>query len=238
MIKIPQVYWFIGFSVIDLVRIQIPIRTQFMVEHYDRESGRMTGGEVDVEIFAKYGCSLAAGTVDYAPDGTKTVTRLYHPFESIPSSNSSLAYKIRVGGKNYFPHIELNASPAKLLTGHNAYGTTDFEKCISALLYVFYTTFPGITDCLDVHLAEVTHMDFTYTAHVDNLFIAKQVIHALRHVSSGQVRTSKESYETSVLWNAGSTHCVREVYLKHFEVRRQIESLTKKQKQSPDNSSF
>lgn len=217
---------------IDLIRIQIPIRTEFMIEHYDRESGRLTGGECDVAMFAKYGCSLAAGNVDFQ-DGETTVTRLYHPFESIPSSNSSLAYKIRAGGKNYFPHVELNASPAKLLTGHNAFGTADFEKCISALMYVFYTAFPKISDVLDYQLAEVTQMDFTYSAHVENLFVAKQIIQALRHVSAGQIRTSKETYETSVLWNAGSTHCVREVYLKHFEIKRQIEQLTKKQKQSP-----
>lgn len=218
---------------IDLVRIQIPIRTEFMIEHHNRETGRLTGGECDVSMFAKYGCSLAAGNVDFGEDGETSVTRLYHPFESIPSSNSSLAYKIRAGGMNYFPHIELNASPAKLLTGHNAFGTADFEKAISAVLYVFYTAFPNITDALDMHLAEITQMDFTYSAHVENLFVAKQIIQALRHVSSGQVRTSKESYETSVLWNAGSTHCVREVYLKHFEIKRQIELLTKKQKQSP-----
>ena len=218
---------------IDLVRIQIPVSMEYMVEIYDRETGRLTGGEVDISLFHQYGCKLAAGSVDRDDNGVTTVHRLYHPFESIPSSNSSLAFKIRAGGHNYFPHVELNASPAKLLTGQNVYGTADFEKCISSLLYVFSTSFPGIESVLDYHLAEVCQMDFTYSAMVENLFIAKQIVQALRHVSSGQIRSSRETYETSVLWNAGSSHCVREVYLKHFEVKRQIERLTKLQKQSP-----
>lgn len=188
-----------------------------------------------MSLFHQYGCKLAAGSVDKDESGNTTVHRLYHPFESIPSSNSSLAFKIRPGGHNYFPHVELNASPAKLLTGQNVYGTADFEKCISALLYVFFSTFPGIDEVLDYHLAEVTQMDFTYSAMVENLFIAKQIVQALRHVSAGQIRSSRETYETSVLWNAGSSHCVREVYLKHFEVKRQIERLTKAQKQSPQD---
>lgn len=218
---------------IDLVRIQIPVSMKYMVEIIDKDTGKLTGGEVDMALFHQFGCKLAAGSVDRDDNGVTTVHRLYHPFESIPSSNSSLAYKIRAGGHNYFPHVELNASPAKLLTGQNVYGTADFEKCISSLLYVFSTSFPGIESVLDYHLAEVCQMDFTYSAMVENLFIAKQIVQALRHVSSGQIRSSRETYETSVLWNAGSSHCVREVYLKHFEVKRQIERLTKLQKQSP-----
>lgn len=220
---------------IDLVRIQIPLSNEYISQLTCRETGKVTGGEVDMNLFHQFGCKLAAGSVEKDEQGSTIVTRLYHPFESIPSSNSSLAYKIRPGGHNYFPHVELNASPAKLLQGHNAFGTVDFEKCISALLYVFYSQFPGIQNVLDYSNAEICQMDFTYSAQVENLFIAKQIIQALRHISAGQIRSSKETYETSVLWNAGSEHCVREVYLKHFEIKRQIEKLTKQQKLSPNS---
>lgn len=218
---------------IDLVRIQIPVSLDYVVETYCKDTGKLLGGEVDMSIFLQYGLSLAAGTVTTDEQGNRVTTNLYHPFESLPSSHGSLAFKIFAGGQNYLPYIELKASPAKLLQGHNVYGTCDVEKCVSALLDVFCMQFPDITNVMDWHHAEVCQMDFTYSAHVDNIFTAKQVIEALRHVSAGQIRTSRETYETSVLWNAGSEHCVREVYLKHFEVKRQIEDLTRKQKRSP-----
>lgn len=220
---------------IDTIRIWIPLKIEYISQVVDKQTGKITGGECDLNLFRQFGCTLAAGQTSLDENGNLEVHRLYHPFESIPSSNSSLAYKIRAGGSNYFPHIELNASAAKMLTGHNAFGTTNFETCISSLLYVFHTQFKGIQEVLDYSNAEVLQMDFTYTAHVENIFVAKQVIEALRHVSSGQIRLSKESYKTSVMWNAGSEHCVRLAYLKHFEIKRQIEDLTRKQKTQPND---
>lgn len=226
---------YLGLKMIDTIRIWIPLKMQYISQVVDKQTGKITGGECDLNLFRQFGCTLAAGQTSLDENGNLEVHRLYHPFESIPSSNSSLAYKIRAGGANYFPHIELNASAAKMLTGHNAFGSTNFETCISSLLYVFHTQFQGIQEVLDYSNAEVLQMDFTYTAHVENIFVAKQVIEALRHVSSGQIRLSKESYKTSVMWNAGSEHCVRLAYLKHFEIKRQIEELTRKQKTQPND---
>lgn len=217
---------------IDLVKIQVPIKKEFIIEFVDKLTGKITGAEFDIKIAHQYGCKLAAGEVEIG-QGDTTTHRLYHPFESIPSSNGSLAFKIRTGGHNFFPFVELQASPAKLLQGHNAYGSTDFELCISSLLYIFNNTFENMSEILDYDQATVVGLDCTYSAHVESHFIAKQAIAALRHISTGQVRTSKHTFETSVLWNAGSKHCTREVYLKHFEILRQIEELEVKQKRSP-----
>lgn len=226
---------------IDLALIQIPINDAYVIPFYDK-CGRVVGGTFDLLQAHKLGCRLSAGEIEIEetnetsngqPVTRTSVHRLSHPFESIPSSNSSIAFKIRAGGKNYWPFFEIKGSPAKLLQGHNAFGSSDVDKCVMAPLDGFVFHYPDLVPLLDLHLSTIAQIDCTYTAHTESQFLAKQVIQALRHVSSGQVRASNQSFETTVLWNAGSTHCVREVYLKSFEILRQIEDLEKKIKINP-----
>lgn len=216
---------------IDLLRIQIPIDDAFIVPYFDKSSGKTTGADFDVAQLSQFGLSLAAGEISYS-DGKLEANRLYHPFESLPSSNSTLAFKVRTGGKNYFPFLELNASPAKLLQGHNVYGTDDVEKCVSSLLYVFAGAYPTALNLLDIKNAEISQIDCTYTAHLENDHQCRQVMQVLRNLSKASLRASRHTFETSVLWNAGSAHCTREVYLKEYEVNRQLETIKKEIKNS------
>jgi II/X family phage/plasmid replication protein len=136
-----------------------------------------------------------------------------------------LAFCLYKGGSNYFPFIEINASAAKLIQGHNAYGSDDLDLCASAMLSIFFGHFGD--DFFDTSKIEVAQIDVTYSAHVTSDFVARQVINALKHVNTGQVRATG-SYDTSAMFNAGSTHCVRLIYLKQAETLNQINELTKK----------
>jgi len=64
------------------------------------------------------------------------VFRTRHPWESIPSSYESMAFKIfdnRYDGLDQF-YIEIQASPAKLMQGHNIFGSSDFYDCCQTLI--------------------------------------------------------------------------------------------------------
>lgn len=212
---------------IDTLRLQLPIKNEFLVFNEDSQ-GRVTGAETDVKLFHSHGFKLSAGEVEINTDST-TVHRLNHPFESIPSSNSSLAFKLRTGGPNYFAHIELNASPAKLLQGHNVFGSDCPELCIMALIDAFNHQFPQIGDLVDYDKAEIAQIDCTYSATVLNRFIATQILQILGNVSTGRIKASN-SYDSSATWNLGSKRCSRLVYLKEEEVKKAIDKLTKKAK--------
>lgn len=218
---------------IDLIRMSIPFNEDFC-------SGDATEGHglVDLQVCQWNGAKLESGEVEYGPDGSVTVSRLRHPFESIASSNSSLSFKIYSGGLNYWPHIELKASPAKLLQSHNVYGSCDVEKCIFALVQAFNTGMPSLTTMLDWHLAEIKHIDVTFTAQMENQSQGRQAIAALKNISSGQTRSSKNSHATTCYFGVNaqgqksSRHKQLKIYLKGAELEYQINELLQKVKNS------
>lgn len=207
---------------IDLLCLKVYFKTDYI--HVIENNGVYTGATIDTDLLLKHGVTLAAGKVENSDFGESIVSRLYHPFESIPSSNSSLAFKVRLGSTVYFPHIELKASPAKLMQGHNAYGSSNLKSCAQALLFTFIHAFPDLTDLLDHKKTEVAAMDVTNSAHLENQFQCKQVIKALSEVSTGHSRSTR-SFESTASWNYGSDLCAKIAYLKEVEVLRQIEQI-------------
>ena len=216
---------------IDLLQIRIYLKSQFITELFDKD-GILRGGECAPDIITEYGFSLAAGCVEKSDDPKNPhyeVGRLYHPFESLPSSNSTLAFKFKFGGKNYFPHVEIKASPAKLLQGHDAFGSTDFMNGVNALMYTFWTAFPFVDDLLEISSSELYQIDSTYSAKMKSMFECKQVITALSSVSTGKVKNTK-SFESTASWSYGSEYSAKIAYLKEVEVNRQLQELKVKMK--------
>ena len=69
-----------------------------------------------------------------------------HAWESIPSSYEGMAFKIFdfsfEDDETFF--VELKASPAKLMQGHNVFGSSDIELCTWFMLDLFYKTYPKV----------------------------------------------------------------------------------------------
>jgi len=213
---------------IDMLVLRIPFKSSLVSERLDSHSNYVA--HVDLtEIARLSGLSLAAHTVEYAIDGDLTVSGLKHPYESLPSHYSGIALKIFEGGKNFEPCVELKASPAKLLQGHNVFGPTCFELCGLEFFGALATSMPSLFDLLDVENTTVARIDVTFSARVENDHIANQVISFLRNVSNGQTKKTRSmDYETTVMWNEGSRHRTLVAYLKHHEILSQIKRLSKK----------
>lgn len=166
----------------------------------------------------------------YYEDGQRKVRSLRHSFESLPSSYASLAFKVVNGSDfNQFPYVKLAGNPAKLLQGHNVFGSDNAELCVMAVVEAFQLAFPELCSCLDWYHATIDYIDVTYTAKVENEAIAQQVIDTLKNLSNGQTKVKTyEQYKTTVYWNKGSEHRELKAYLKTPELQKQISELTRK----------
>jgi len=190
-----------------------------------------TNGLIDLRECQKRGCRMEAGDVtfttnDYRLDSENItvaeVSALRHPFEALPSSWSTLAFKVRAGGQNYYPYIELKASPAKLLQGHNVFGSCDVMLCIDSLITAFCYAMPDMAEILEFNNAELAQIDCTFSAHLKTESDSRNVIHALRNISNGQTRGAKSAFDTTAYFGKGSRHKRLKAYLKQFELQDQI----------------
>jgi len=226
---------------IDLFRLAIPFDESFVVGDINKE-GRLSG-LVNLLECSLRGAKLAAGHVIHN-DGQINCEELFCPFESLPSSWSTLSFKIHQGGASYWPFVEIKASPAKLLQGHNVFGSNDVRLCIEALVTTFNMAMPRLGDMLDFNSVEVKQIDCTFTAHLPNESVARNVVHALRNISSGQTRSSKSAHDTTAYWgvknskggNASSRHKQLKAYLKQFELQKCIEDASAKYKKTKDET--
>ena len=211
---------------IDLLTIKIPFAESIVAMSPDG-----TNGLIDLRECQKRGCRMEAGDVtfttnDYRLDSENItvaeVSALRHPFEALPSSWSTLAFKVRAGGQNYYPYIELKASPAKLLQGHNVFGSCDVMLCIDSLITAFCYAMPDMAEILEFNNAELAQIDCTFSAHLKTESDSRNVIHALRNISNGQTRGAKSAFDTTAYFGKGSRHKRLKAYLKQFELQDQI----------------
>ena len=178
---------------------------------------------IDLKKLQKMVSLKLAGTIE---DGE--VFDLRHPYESIPSSWSGLVFKIFDSGQNNLAHVELKASPAKLLQGHNVYGSECPEVGIMSMLVVFFNAYPDFKPLLNVDNAEITSLDSTYSCVLKSNTYVLQVLDFLGSVTNGQTK-ARESYVSTVYWGkADSRHRRLKAYSKFQEVQHQIAELQRK----------
>lgn len=212
---------------IDMLVLRLPFIDSLVCS---RLSGNDLIAFVDLSKIATLsGINLSARTVEYHIDGDLTVSGLSHPFESLPTHYSGIAFKIYEGSKNFYPCVEIKASPSKVLQGHNVFGTTDLALCSEALLLNFANSLPCLYDLLDVNATTISRIDATFSARAPNENIAKQVIDHLRNVSNGQTKSTRsQNWESTVIWNETSRHRTLVAYLKHVELQHYIQQLSSK----------
>ncbi|ETT12264.1 phage/plasmid replication protein, gene II/X family, partial [Vibrio parahaemolyticus 50] len=93
---------------------------------YQAKSGEAVS-YVDIKECSRRGVGLEAKTIFFTGEvgaDKYEVADLRHAFESLPTHFTGMAFKIYQGTRLRSPCIELKASPAKILQGHNVYGPT------------------------------------------------------------------------------------------------------------------
>jgi II/X family phage/plasmid replication protein len=161
---------------------------------------------------------------------------LRHSWEKIPSSLSSLAFKVfdfRASSLDEFGEafIEIKASPAKLMQGHNLYGSDNLKECGLFLIQLLAETYPHCFNLLDQSSWDVASLDITYFSRLEDKRQVNQFIDALQSVSSGQTRARTGYSGTAYFGKKNSRLKSIKVYCKESEVEHFLKTASSSQKE-------
>ncbi len=199
-------------SMIDKFHFSIPFKDEFVTAPKDGLSAF-----VDLEQFE---LPYLTARLSKDNEGGYSSEELNHPFESLPSSFTPMAMKVYKGSENSWPKVVLKASPAKLLQGHNVFGSDDPIHGME-FFYLLNATYPKLANALDFNLAEIVNIDATYSASLPFVHSGLPVITYLKNINNNQLKFS-EGYASSVYWNKGGEHGSLKAYLKALEMLDQI----------------
>jgi len=163
-----------------------------------------------------------------AADGE--VYDLRHAWEKIPSSYAPMAFKVfdfRDSAKEGTAFIEIKASPAKIMQGHNVFGSDDLKLCALALIELLCETYPLCFSELDQATWEVVEVDITYFSRLKDQRETHQFINALQNVSSGQTKSRTGYSGTAYFGKKNSRLKSIKVYDKEGEVNEYLKKLEK-----------
>jgi II/X family phage/plasmid replication protein len=230
---------------LDLLRITIPFCLSAVSCSGSPTSTRQAlsdssiGIVKDVLRYTLDGLPMAAKSVHRDVDGKIVVGNLNHPFESLPTSFTGIAIKLMNDG-HCWPHIAMKASPAKILQGHNVYGSVSIEQAAAEFLGCLCQLYETMYSDLAVDLTEVTSLDVTYSARYlpigspKTVDFGRDLISFLRTLSAGQLKPSDVFYHDTVYWNKESDYGGLKCYLKHTEFFNQLkEAKTLKRQNDP-----
>ncbi len=213
---------------IDMLKISVPFKRDFLL-NTEQNSASESVSYVDIKECSRRGIGLEAKVVHFTGDSALDeleVADLRHPYQSLPTSFTGMAFKIFQGTKLRDACVELKASPAKILQGHNVYGSTNIISGAMEMLMALCNSYPDFYEMLDVTSSTLDAIDCTYSAKAKTELQAKQVINQLKSVSNKQMRASvRNEHETTCYFSRGSRHVDRKVYLKGFEFNRQLNNL-------------
>lgn len=181
---------------------------------------------------------IASHSVYKDDEGNVRHKVLNHPYSKLPTSFTEMAFKFFHEGY-YFPYVELKCSPAKILQGHNVYGSDWLEQGALEMLGYLAVTHPELYGMLDINSTEVKHLDVTYSARFRNDDEVQQVIDFMRNMSTQHVRKSTKGsyYKSTVYFGAQcAKRFARKVYAKSPEFNHQLEEFTKLAKKNDKNA--
>lgn len=201
-------------------------------------------GFVDFKTLSeKTGLKISAGSIEFAVQSGKEgeIHDLYCPWQTIPSSYTDIACKVfdaEPRANCHWAYLEVKASPAKIMQGHNVYGSESLRLGVEFMLDSIQKAQPELFDLLEVGLGEIRRIDCTYSIQCASEDILRQTIKALGNVSNRYLRPARNSdYETTLYFNKASDSTpdagrayVLAIYSKLDEIKNQIEELKRKKR--------
>lgn len=178
--------------------------------------------------FNEMNIPLGAKSIHFRDDNTIGTCGLYHPYESLPTSFTGIALKVNFDG-HFYPHITIKGSPAKVLQGHNVFGSDDLGLCVEEMLYWLQDAYPELYGMLALNTAEVRKMDVTYMSIVGSPKLVRLAIDYMSRISNGQTKPTKsKKYETTMYWGGATSRLIRQkCYSKFDEYLAQLEKFKK-----------
>jgi II/X family phage/plasmid replication protein len=154
----------------DKLDLEIPFLPEF-VNFLASSTPESPAGWVDISLYefrAFSPCRFDNGQVIYdLPKSQK--------FETISSGISGMAvcFYPTGNGFNNWPHVRAKASPAKILQGHNVFGSECPRAGAMQMLANLRIAFPRLSSHLDFNNVQVKYTDQTYSARINDYFSTK-----------------------------------------------------------------
>lgn len=148
-------------------------------------------------------------------------------WDTIPSSISDLAVGFFPQGNNFYPwpHVSIKASPAKILQGHNVFGSENIRPGLFQMLAYLSWAFPKIYQHLDIQGAEIRYLDSTYSAYVANEYARARLLSVFENLFPNKDSISR--HIGYLLGNKGSKYRRQKIYYKAGELLAQFEQARK-----------
>lgn len=211
---------------IDLLELSIPFDASLVEIINDRHA------LVGIDLRELNLNNLGAKCVYWHDDEDKPrCSDIYHAYESLPTSFTGMALKVHLDGY-FFPHITIKASPAKILQGHNVFGSDDMALAFQEMTYWLDVAYPTLYGMLAIEQSEIIKIDVTYMSRVKSPKQVRQAIDFMSRISNGQTKpTKKKKFETTVYWGGATSRLIRQkCYSKYDEFLSQLDDYKKQAK--------
>ena len=192
---------------------------------------RSEDGRYSIFNFDLLDLDLKIGSYDVFKDheGNVKTQVLHHVWSKIPTSHTAMSFKLFHEGFIH-PYVELKCSPAKIMQGHNVYGTDWIEQGALEMLGFLSEVQPTLYSMLAISETEVKQLDATYSFRFRDDKEAEKVLALMRNVSTQHIRKSTKDATFKNTLYFGSERCkryARKVYVKSNEFREQLEEQIK-----------
>ncbi|UTZ38245.1 replication protein [Vibrio campbellii] len=218
-------------KVYDFIHCRIFFKSEF---YSTIQKGDSYQFEIDMNALIDCGLTLSVN-VSQDSHGDTQMSQTVHPWSSIPSSFTGIAFKVFQGsGFREAACLEFKASPAKVMQGQNVYGSDCLQTCVTYMMENIKRAFPKLSKLLDFKQTYVIRLDTTYSLQLESRDQLEAAINSLSQVSNRSLRQSKDNQDTTVYFNRSKNNpdsgratslCI---YSKSDEVLHQIEDLKKR----------
>lgn len=127
-------------------------------------------------------------------------------------------------GFNKYPHVRMKCSPAKLLQGHNVFGSENPRHGVVQMLANFEQEYPLINEHLDFDNAHVKYVDCTYSTRVLP-FYRNRIYMVFESLASARQNVSRD--DDYLLIGGGSDRIRAKLYYKLQELLADLKNSKK-----------
>lgn len=188
-----------------------------------------TGYETVADV-TEFGLNGSSRHIRKRDDGNTVSYEIYHAHESLPTSHTGIGFKFYHKTQNCLPYVMLNCSVAKILQGHNVFGSTDLRAGVFEMLGVLAEHYPKFVQYLDFNNIELSRFDLTLPMQTASRLTAEKIRDYIRNVDWGRYRNlavanKKENFNTVYFGSEKSRVGGFKLYCKGVEVEKVVKQL-------------
>lgn len=169
------------------------LRIPFKLEKVHHLVGSTSENPIAYVNFEDYSFPMHAPDVEMV-DGKPCIKYFKNrDWDSISSGIAGMAVGFFPQGQGLhnYPTVSIKASPAKILQGHNVFGSESNKQGILQMLAMLQWAFPDIYQDLDIQKAEFRYIDCTYSARIRDFFSTK-IFFAFESLATARQKINKD----------------------------------------------